>query len=263
VRDELGFIPLVTPTSQIVGTQAVINVLAGERYKTITKETAGVLRGEYGATPAPVNTKLQKRVLNGEKPIACRPADLLAPELERQTAELRELARENRVSLAPNEIEDVLIYAQFQQVGWKFIQNRGNPAAFEPAPTGEDVVTVAAPCGPRAYDVTVNGKRYHVEVAPDGSVGAIQSRDDTPAPAASPAPQQSQVKFTVNAPMAGTILRVTVEPGQRVEESDVVVVMEAMKMETEIRTRRAGTVLSVAVKRGDAVTTGDVLVNLS
>lgn len=260
VREDLGFIPLVTPTSQIVGTQAVINVLAGERYKTITKETAGVLRGEYGATPAPVNAKLRKRALNGDKPVTCRPADLLEPEIERQTGELRELARENHVSLALNEIEDVLIYAQFQQVGWKFIQNRNNPAAFEPVPTGEETATPPAPRGPRVYDVAVNGRHYRVQVAPDGSVGAIQPRDDAPAAAA--APVAPTADFTVNAPMAGTILRVNVEPGQRVDESDVVVVMEAMKMETEVRTRYAGTVLHVAVKRGDAVTTDDVLVTL-
>ena len=92
VREDLGFIPLVTPTSQIVGSQAVINVLAGERYKTITKETAGVLKGEYGATPAPVNASLQQRVLDGAEPISCRPADLLEPELDKLTAELRKLA---------------------------------------------------------------------------------------------------------------------------------------------------------------------------
>ena len=266
VREDLGFIPLVTPTSQIVGTQAVINVLAGERYKTITKETAGVLRGEYGATPAPVNAELQKRVLNGDKPITCRPADVLEPELVRQEAELRHLAAENHVSLAANEIDDVLIYAQFQQVGWKFIQNRHNPAAFEPRPSGEENPSPAIPHGPRAYDVTVNGKSYHVEVAPDGRIGAIQPRVNATVAggaAVTGAAVGAGADFTVTAPMAGTILRVNVEPGQHVDESDVVVVMEAMKMETEVRTRRAGTVRHVAIKRGDAVTTDDVLVSLS
>lgn len=258
VREDLGFIPLVTPTSQIVGTQAVINVLAGERYKTITKETAGVLRGEYGATPAPVSAELQKRVLNGDAPVACRPADLLEPELERQTTELRDLAAKNRVSLAANEIEDVLIYAQFQQVGWKFIHNRHNPAAFEALPAGEENPSSAVPRGPQAYDVTVNGKQYRVEVAPDGSVGAIQPRSGPASVGAEPAAEE----VSVTAPMAGTILRVNVEPGQRVNESDVVVVMEAMKMETEVRTRQAGIIRQVAVKRGDAVTTDDILVTL-
>ena len=103
VREDLGFIPLVTPTSQIVGTQAVINVLTGERYKSITKEAAGVLRGEYGAAPAPFNAELQARVLEGAEPVTCRPADLLEPELERLTEELRELAAEKGIQLGANE----------------------------------------------------------------------------------------------------------------------------------------------------------------
>jgi oxaloacetate decarboxylase alpha subunit len=135
VRKDLGYIALVTPTSQIVGTQAVLNVLAGERYKTITKETAGVLRGEYGSTPAPVDAELQARVLkDGEEPISCRPADNLSPEMERLTAELEALAMERSIELAPAVVDDVLIYALFPQIGLKFLENRTNPAAFEPAP---------------------------------------------------------------------------------------------------------------------------------
>jgi oxaloacetate decarboxylase alpha subunit len=137
VREDLGFIPLVTPTSQIVGTQAVINVLMGERYKTITKETAGVLKGEYGATLAPVNKELQARVLDGAEPITCRPADLLKPEVDKLTAELKDKARDQGITLAKDVIDDVLIYALFPQIGLKFLKNRGNPAAFEPAPGSE------------------------------------------------------------------------------------------------------------------------------
>src|SRR5690606_21594694 len=125
VRADLGHIPLVTPTSQIVGTQAVINVLSGERYKTIAKETAGILRGEYGATPAPVDKALQSRVLQGAEPMSCRPADLLEPELQRLTAELRKLAEPLGVELADPMIDDVLTYAMFPQVGWRFLQHRG------------------------------------------------------------------------------------------------------------------------------------------
>ena len=134
VREDLGFIPLVTPTSQIVGTQAVINVISGERYKTITKETAGVLKGEYGATPAPVNKQLQDRVLEGVQPITCRPADLIEPEMAKLIAEVKEKAKAEGVKLAANIEEDALINGMFAQVGWKFLANRGNPAAFEPAP---------------------------------------------------------------------------------------------------------------------------------
>jgi oxaloacetate decarboxylase alpha subunit len=261
VRKDLGYIPLVTPTSQIVGTQAVINVLAGERYKTVTKETAGVLKGEYGATPAPVDAALQERVLEGAAPITCRPADLLEPEFAKITAELRQMAQDNNVALAANEQEDVLIYAQFAQVGWRFLQNRGNPSAFEPVPSAEDG---AVNRGQRAYDVSVNGKAYHVEVAPSGTLAGIQplgaAVQSLAAAVAAPA---AVGKHDVSAPMAGIVLKVLVTPGQQVVANSVVVVMEAMKMETEVRTRHAGTIVSVAVKAGDNVAANDVLVTLS
>lgn len=259
VRKDLGYIPLVTPTSQIVGTQAVINVLAGERYKTVTKETAGVLKGEYGATPAPVDAALQERVLEGAAPITCRPADLLEPEFAKLTAELRQMAQDNNITLAADEQEDVLIYAQFAQVGWRFLQNRGNPSAFEPLPSAEEG---AANRGQRAYDVSVNGKAYHVEVAPSGTLSGIQPLGAAPQSLAAAA-LPTAGKHSVSAPMAGIVLKVLVTPGQPVPANSVVVVMEAMKMETEVRTRHAGTVVSVAVKAGDNVAANDTLVTLS
>jgi len=134
VRRDLGMLPLVTPTSQIVGTQAVINVLSSSRYETITKETSGILKGEYGATPAAVNKELQERVLNGGKAVTCRPADLLESELEHQTKELNHLAIEKKINLAKDVVDDVLTYALFPQIGLKFLQNRGNPDAWEREP---------------------------------------------------------------------------------------------------------------------------------
>ncbi len=145
VRQDLGFIPLVTPTSQIVGTQAVINVLTGERYKSITKETAGVLKGEYGATPASVNAELQARVLEGGQAITCRPADLLQDELDHLTKELLEKAQVEKITLADAKVDDVLTYALFPQVGLKFLKNRHNPEAFEPAPGKEPAPVATAP----------------------------------------------------------------------------------------------------------------------
>ncbi|QJD29474.1 sodium-extruding oxaloacetate decarboxylase subunit alpha [Methylococcus geothermalis] len=270
VREDLGFIPLVTPTSQIVGTQAVFNVLAGERYKTITKETAGVLRGEYGATPAPVNAELQSRVLKGDEPITCRPADLLEPELKKLTDELKRLAKEHGIKLSSPQVEDVLTYALFPQVGWRFLQNRGNPAAFEPAPGAEPAAPVAAvtgeavsPDGARLYTVTVNGRSYRVEVAPGGAIGAINPVTGAASPSTAAQILASQVvSESVNAPMAGHVLRINVTEGQKVAEGQVVVVMEAMKMETEVRARGGGVVVGIAVKPGDTVNTGDVLVTL-
>ncbi|MCB1843559.1 MAG: oxaloacetate decarboxylase subunit alpha, partial [Halioglobus sp.] len=136
VREDLGFIPLVTPTSQIVGSQAVLNVLTGKRYESISRETAAVLRGEYGVTPAPVNSELQQRVLDGGEAVTCRPADRLAPEFAALTEELRSQAREQGITLADGEgaVDDTLTYALFPQVGLKFLRNRGNSEAFEPPP---------------------------------------------------------------------------------------------------------------------------------
>jgi len=269
VRKDLGYIPLVTPTSQIVGSQAVINVLMGERYKSITKETQGVLRGEYGATPAAVNQRLQKKVLGAGAPISCRPADLLEPELEKLAGELHSLASKEGVVLAKDPIDDVLTYALFPQIGFKFLQNRGNPAAFEPAPTGDHRHKGGASKGApeMVFDVVVNGHSYRVE-APSPGVLAVNGRnykvDVTPGNAATPVlkPQAKGEGEVVKAPMAGHILRINVAPGQHVEPNTVVIVMEAMKMETEIRTRAGGIVASIAVKVGETVASQDDLLAL-
>jgi len=261
VREDLGFIPLVTPSSQIVGTQAVINVLSGERYKSITKEVQALLRGEYGATPAAVNQELQQRVLQGDKPITCRPADLIEPELDKLTREVRKLAQDKGIRLSEDEIEDVLIYALFPQVGWKFLQERNNPAAFEPpheASGGQprNVTTPATQDDAASYTVVVNQKVYHVEVAPGGAVTQIQPQQSTPVAVGSGGDQ------AITAPMAGSIIRVNVAPGDLVQEGEVVVLLEAMKMETEVRAKHSGTVQSILVKEGDAVAVEDVLVTL-
>ncbi|WP_418643209.1 sodium-extruding oxaloacetate decarboxylase subunit alpha [Stutzerimonas kunmingensis] len=263
VREDLGFIPLVTPTSQIVGTQAVINVLMGERYKSITKETAGVLKGEYGAAPAPFNSELQARVLEGAEVITCRPADLLQPEMDRLTAELKGIAKEKGIKLATDSIDDVLTYALFPQIGLKFLENRGNPSAFEPAPTGGDLPPREAG-KPEVYTVEVNGKSFVVQVSDGGDIEGIKPLGAgggvTSAVAGSasvPASGETQA-----APLAGNIFKVLVQPGQLVQEGDLVMILEAMKMETEIRAFKAGTVASVSVKVGDAVSVGDSLLSI-
>ena len=267
VRKDLGHIPLVTPTSQIVGSQAVINVLMGERYKSITKETQGVLRGEYGATPAAVNSRLQKKVLGTDKPITCRPADLLEPELDKLTAELKAQAGQQGVVLAKHEIDDVLTYALFPQIGFKFLQNRGNPDAFEPAPQAGDDTPSAVPVEAAAYQVSVNGRTYQVEV-PSAGVMTVNGRNykvDVAASGAVPTVAAAGRKGegeVVKAPMAGHVLRINVSPGQHVEANTVVIVMEAMKMETEIRTRTGGIVGTIAVKVGETVASQDDLLTL-
>ncbi|MFZ7200855.1 sodium-extruding oxaloacetate decarboxylase subunit alpha [Avibacterium avium] len=281
VREDLGYIPLVTPTSQIVGTQAVINVLMGERYKTIAKETAGILKGEYGRTPAPVNAELQARVLEGAEPITSRPADHLDPEMEKLTTEIKQQAKEKGIKLSDNEIDDVLIVALFPQVGLKFLKNRGNPDAFEPAPTVEQAPEktsqkTTAPVnqsagGAAVYTVELEGKAFVVKVSEGGDINQItpaatpsiqpaQPAQTAPQPVAAP---QAANGTPVNAPMAGTIWKVVASEGQQVAEGDVLLILEAMKMETEIRASQGGTVQNISVKAGDAVAVGDTLLTIA
>jgi oxaloacetate decarboxylase (Na+ extruding) subunit alpha len=263
VREDLGFIPLVTPTSQIVGTQAVLNVLTGERYKTITKETAGVLRGEYGAAPAPVNAELQLRVLDeGEQAITCRPADNIEPELDSLRAEVTGLAQQNDFMLTSGEgeIDDVLTYALFPQVGLKFLQHRNDPSMFEPIPTGRPAAKVNEK-GEEAYTVEVEGKSYHVTVASGGDVSSIKQLG-----AQSSAVVQAESASNaapVNAPLAGTVVKVLVQPGQAVVEGESIIILEAMKMETSISAPNAGTIVAVKVQSGDSCAVGDLLVTLA
>lgn len=261
VREDLGFIPLVTPTSQIVGTQAVINVLTGERYKSITKETAGVLKGEYGAAPAPFNAELQARVLDGGEAITCRPADLLTPEMDKLIAELKGIAQEKGFKLAKDEIDDVLTYALFPQIGLKFLENRGNPVAFEPAPTGKEVPAREAG-KPEVYTVDVNGKSFVVQVNEGGDITGIKPLGGASATSFAPASVPAGGGEPQSAPLAGNIFKVLVQPGQAVQEGDLVIILEAMKMETEIRAFKSGTIGSVNVKVGDAVAVGDSLLTI-
>ena len=278
VREDLGFIPLVTPTSQIVGTQSVLNVLTGERYKSITKETAGVLKGEYGATAAPVNKELQARVLDGAEPVTCRPADNIAPELDTLSKELDELAEKKQLSLSDDKIDDVLTYALFPQIGLKFIENRGNPDAFEPAPSAQESQSSSAPKPAEAksssqgatasetYDVNVDGRVYRVEVAPSGTLTSVTPASGSQTQAQpqtnSAAPSDSTASQSIDAPLAGNVFKVLVRNGDSVSEGDVVMILEAMKMETEIRSAYTGTVTDITASEGDAVTSGQPLILL-
>ena len=208
----------------------------GERYKTISKEVQGILKGEYGAAPSAYNAELQARVLDGGEAITCRPADLLEPEMDKLVAELKDLATEKGVELTKgeNEIDDVLTYALFPQIGLKFLENRNNPDAFEPAPTLEDALAMSAPkkSGPEVYTITVNGQNYVVQVTEGGDISAVAPAASA-APAAAPAPAGEGED--VPAPLAGNIWKVEVSPGEAVQEGDVLVILEAMKMENEVR----------------------------
>ena len=266
VRKDLGYIPLVTPTSQIVGTQSVINVLSGERYKSISKETAGVLRGEYGATAAPVNKELQARVLDGKDPVTCRPADLIEPEMDKLSAELRDIAKAENIKLETNEIDDVLIYALFHQVGINFLKNRGTPEASDPAPGTESAeappapVAAAAPASESAvesYRVSVNGTQYDVVVGPgNADISQVTPVATTATPAAVPAATAAPAAAggtEIRAPLAGSVIDILVAVGDTVNEGDPVLIVEAMKMETEVRANASGKIQSIAIKKGDAI----------
>lgn len=272
VREDMGFIPLVTPTSQIVGTQAVLNVLTGERYKSVSKETKGVMRGEYGLTPIPVNSELQQRILEGEEPITCRPADLLQPELPDLTAELEALAKEQGISLAEGEqkIDDVLTYALFTQVGLKFLKNRGNPEAFEPAPRAKGTEDVTSDQGESIYTVTVEGVSYTVAVAEGGDISGIvpiEALEQSQGSSTSEVEPSANTKGNtgaepIKAPLAGSIIRVLVEPGQQVAAGENVVILEAMKMETAVSSSKSGVVDQVQVKEGETVALDDCLLTI-
>jgi oxaloacetate decarboxylase (Na+ extruding) subunit alpha len=274
VRADLGYLPLVTPTSQIVGTQAVINVMMGERYKSITKETAGVLRGEYGKTPLAVNQELQLRVLNGAEPTVCRPADNIKPEMDELQSSVLNEAKIRNITLANQAIDDVLTIALFDQVGWKFLANRNNPEAFELLPTVESIASVVksnttlrkaecvdAKCKDNShgvYTITVNNVSYVVQVDDGGDLSQVDVASSTVVE-----PATVVEGDVMAAPLAGNIWKINARAGQEVEEGEVLLILEAMKMETEIRAPRAGIVTSVDINEGDSVQVGESLLMLA
>jgi len=259
-------LPLVTPTSQIVGTQSVINVLTGERYGNITRETAGVLKGEYGTTPAPLNHELQARVLNGSEAITGRPADLIGDELDRLSQELNAVAADKKIELSDEPVDDVLTFALFAQTALKFLENRGNPAAFEPPP-GEAAVMPQveskgvdpAPSSTSVYNVRVNGRAFTVEVSEEGALTGVRSSSENTGDSK---PVMDASGVAIPAALAGSIFKVLVKVGDVVNEGQPVLILEAMKMETEIAATTGGTVTAIHVQEGDAVGVGEPLLSI-
>jgi len=323
VRADLGYPPLVTPTSQMVGSQAVQNVLAGERYKVVGKEVKAYCRGEYGRTPAPIDLDIQKKILGDTPLVEGRFADSLEPEFEKTKKELAGVAKSD---------EDVLSYIAFPQVAMAFFQDReaGFPVKEEPTKAAPAPVAPAAPAAPArqgpiyyatvpapqvpgyttravpnfaasyqlpylqmgvredgtgTFQVTVDGKTYQVAVEKSGA-GApppiasapvaptpvasapapAVAAPVTPAPAPVPAPAAPAAvaagETAVNSPMPGNIFKVECSVGQSVNAGDVLVVLEAMKMEIEVSAPVSGTVQSVSAVVGSAVNTDDLLVTL-
>ncbi len=253
VRKDMGYPPLVTPTSQIVGSQATLNVLTGERYKIITKETRQCLLGNYGKLPAPIDAELLAKVSEDGKVTSCRPADLLDPEWDKACKELGDKYTSE---------DDRLTYALFGKVALNFFETRGKPqpepVAKVPAPGKAPPAPASASTGPAVYKVRVNGKNYTVEVSTGaGAVTAGVPAATAPAPVAAPAPGGGS---PLVAPLPGSIFSLKCNEGDAVNEGDTVLVMESMKMESEIVAHQSGTIQSIRVKEGDTVQTGDELV---
>ena len=254
VREDLGFIPLVTPTSQIVGTQSVINVLSGERYKNITKETRSLLLGEYGKTPIPVNQELQQRVSSDAKVIDCRPADLIDNELESIKSKLADAIDEHSLDIELNE-DNILIFAMFPEIGLQFLKNINNPEFFEDEPLS------FKDRGSEGYSVNVNGEEYIVSINP---LGDIEFADGVAAntSATNAQPTSTSNVQPINAQLGGNIFKVLCKVGDVIALDQTVLILEAMKMETEVKSPFAGTIASIDIKEGDAVAPGQLLLTV-
>ncbi len=279
VREDLGYPPLVTPTSQIVGTQAVLNVLTGTRYQTITNEVKRYLQGGYGKAPAAVNASVQQQAVGKEPVIECRPADELAPEMDKLTAEIGDLA---------NSAEDVLSYAMFPDVGRQFLEERAagtlQPEVLEAPNSGAPSSDTA----PTEFNIDVHGETYHIKVTGAGHKQESQrhfylSVDGVPEEAvvetldelvltggaqggvksaiAGKRPKASHEGHVTTA-MPGNIIEVLVKEGDTVKAGQAVVITEAMKMETEVQAPLAGTVIGVFVSKGDTVNPDEALIEI-
>jgi pyruvate carboxylase subunit B len=282
VRKDLGFPPLVTPTSQIVGTQAVLNVMTGSRYKSVTNEVKNYLLGHYGKSPAPVSAEL-KKLVDMNDAITCRPADLLEPEMAKLQAETERIAQSE---------EDVLTYAMFPDIGQTFLQER-NAGSLKPEmlQTKEAANTSAARYAPNEFNVTLHGETFHIkltgsghsgeekrpfyvsvdgigeevivetlseiEVSGGGKGGAKKKAAQTTS--GRPRPHHAGCVTTA---MPGTIVAVKAKIGDKVKAGDGVLVIEAMKMENEIQASTTGTVVAVHVVKGDSVTPDESLLEI-
>ena len=257
VREDLGNIPLVTPTSQIVGSQAVLNVMLG-RYNKLSKETEGILKGEYGATPSPVNSSLQAKVLGGTEPITCRPADLLEPELEKIKTELLKEKDQNNFDLSDDIIDDILTYALFPQVALYFFKNRKDLTAFEPIPDSKskDSTNTINPNdniqNQSKYNIKVNGRIFEVEVMDNFELKIETPKNIKDA--------NGPTEATIDCPLSGTITNIKSKVGDKVRSGQVILVLEAMKMETEIVAEENLEILQIPVAVGDKVAQGQALI---
>jgi oxaloacetate decarboxylase alpha subunit len=257
VRKDMGYPPLVTPTSQIVGTQAVLNVISGGRYKILTKETKEYLKGKYGKPPGEVNEDLLKLALDDEERITCRPADLIEPEFEKIKKELGDRAKNT---------EDVLTYALFPEVAIKLFEQREKPSIeekveIEVSEKGEIPPSKIQRGGIGRFRVKVGDKSFDVEVEELGYARSVKSLKESPVTPY--VPQRVQEGNEVKSLFQGNILKIKCKVGDIVKADDVLIVMEAMKMEIQIKASSTGKISSINVSVGDSVKAGDVLATIS
>ena len=250
VREDLGYIPLVTPTSQIVGTQSVINILSGSRYSTVTNEVKSLLKGEYGATPAPVNKDLQQEGIGDSAVITCRPADVLTDNFQSVEDEFKSVIAEKNIT-ADASIENILIYAMFPEIGLNFIENSDNPDYFESEPLDITQLTDSS------YLVTVEDQEYSVTLKADNSVMINDGSQINQV--VSNSSIEAGAGEVIAAPLGGNIFRVIIAEGESVDADSTILILEAMKMETEIKAPSAGVVGKIFVKPGDMVKPGTPL----
>jgi len=286
VRKDLGYIPLVTPTSQIVGTQAVLNVMTGQRYKSITNEVKNYFLGQYGKAPSEVNEEIKKLAIGDATPITCRPADLISPEMAKLVGESDRFAKSE---------EDVLTFAMFPDIGKTFLQER-NAGSLQPEELldQKEVNAAGARYAPTEFKVTLHGETFHINLTGSGHAGeekrpfyvsidgiaeevmvetlneievsngngaSTGGKKKEPTSSKSGRPRPSH-KGHVTTSMPGTIVEVKVKAGDKVTAGDGVVVIEAMKMENEIQASTNGIVVAVHVAKGDSVTPDESLLEI-
>jgi pyruvate carboxylase subunit B len=244
VRADLGYPPLVTPTSQLVGTQAVLNVISGGRYKKVTKEVKDYLLGYYGRPPGEINEEVRKLVTGGEEPITVRPADLLPPELDK----LREDGR--KMGILHKE-EDLITYALYPQVALKFLRGELKEETIHPVVRTPQASDTTAAEFPTEFSVDVDGEVFNIK---------ISSILGKPIEVEKPREPAKVTRGSITAPLSGMILSIKVKVGDHVNEGDLVAMIEAMKMQNEVRSTAAGVVKSILTYEGEVVHSGNVLI---
>jgi pyruvate carboxylase subunit B len=244
VREDLGYPPLVTPTSQIVGTQAVLNVLMGERYKVIPREVKDYAKGLYGKTPVPINKEMLEKILPDEEPITARPADLISPELEKLTNEAEEQG------LVKKE-EDAMTYALYPAIAPKFLRGELTEEPLLQKTEPMQPVSSTTMLINTEFKVEVDGESFDVKIAPAGGGLTSEIAESTEKPEIG--------KDTLVANMQGMILKIIAKTGERVEKDDVVAVLEAMKMENNIHAHKSGVIREIYVEEGSTVSSGEAV----